>query len=176
MVVYDLGANIGLFSLIAARAVGPSGRVFSFEPDPENAERLRRNVQRNACSNVTVVEAGVWSTSGYLSFISSDSSSPDRGLGRFEIDGDAPGKPTRCVSLDDFVAEAPPPDAIKCDVEGAELVVLKGAEAMLRRRRPWIICEMHSEADNCASREFLKQCGYRLESVDDTHVLALPLG
>ena len=55
MVFYDLGANIGLFTLLAARLVGDSGKVFSFEPDPENAARLRRNIQRNGFANVTVV-------------------------------------------------------------------------------------------------------------------------
>ena len=177
MVFYDLGANIGLFTLLAARLVGAKGRVISFEPDGEVASRLRRNIERNRFANVTVIEAGVWSKSGYVDFVPADSSSPDHGLGRF-VGGTngATGTPKQCLAMDDLIGSVPPPDAIKCDVEGAELVVLKGAEAMLRRRRPWIICEMHSEADNCASREFLKQCGYRLESVDDTHVLALPLG
>jgi predicted RNA methylase len=62
-VFYDLGANIGLFSLMAARLVGASGEVYSFEPDPVNAARLRRNVAQNRLTNVTVVEHGVWSSS-----------------------------------------------------------------------------------------------------------------
>jgi FkbM family methyltransferase len=173
MIVYDLGANIGLFSLLAARIVGPSGRVYSFEPDPETAVRLRRNIERNGFSNVTVVEAGAWSSTGYANFVPSDSSSPDRGLGRFEIDSNATGKSTRCVSLDDFVGEALPPQVIKCDVEGAELSVLRGAETILRAQRPWIICEMHSQLNAQRSRNFLRQCGYSLESLDDTHILAL---
>ena len=58
MVFYDLGANIGLFTLLAARLVGGTGKVFSFEPDSENATRLRRNIERNGFTNVTVVDAG----------------------------------------------------------------------------------------------------------------------
>ena len=55
MVFYDWGANIGLFSLLAARLVGPTGRVFSFEPDPDTAARLERNVARNGYQNTSVI-------------------------------------------------------------------------------------------------------------------------
>src|SRR4029077_12076424 len=50
---YDLGANIGFFSLLAAKLVGTTGKVFSFEPDPENAGRLVRNIERNGFTNAT---------------------------------------------------------------------------------------------------------------------------
>ena len=175
MVFYDLGANTGLFSLLAAKLVGSKGRIFSFEPDAEIAARLRRNVERNGFSNVTVVESGVWSSSGTVNFVPADSSSPDRGTGRFESANDSIGVRTRCVALDDFIVEAPSPDAIKCDVEGGEVEALKGAERLLHSCRPWILCEMHSDANDRASRNFLGRCGYRFEAVDDTHVLALPL-
>src|SRR5215469_6233719 len=87
MTFYDLGANIGLFSLIAARMVGPSGWVVSFEPDPVAAARLRRNVERNGFSNVTVVEAGVWSSSGEQKFVTAGDGSPDRGVGQITTGG-----------------------------------------------------------------------------------------
>ena len=80
MVFYDLGANIGLFSLLAARIVGPSGKLFSFEPDFEAARRVRRNVERNKFSNITVVEAGAWSSTGRANFVAAASFSPDRNL------------------------------------------------------------------------------------------------
>ncbi len=173
MVFYDLGANIGLFSLFAARIVGESGRVFSFEPDAEVAARLRRNVERNGFSNVTVVEAGLWSASGSVNFVAAGPSSPDRGTGRF-IDGKSPsGTPTPCVSLDDFVASAPLPDAIKCDIEGAEVEALRGAEKLLRARHPWILCETHSESNDRTARELLREFGYSVESVDSNHILAV---
>ena len=62
MIFYDLGANLGLFTLLAARLVTAAGKVFSFEPDPINASNLRRNIQRNGFTNVTVVESGIWSS------------------------------------------------------------------------------------------------------------------
>src|SRR5271155_4145975 len=98
MVFYDLGANIGLFSLLAARVVGPNGKVFSFEPDAETAGRLRRHVARNGFENIEIVEAGVWSSSGQMNFAAADSSSPDRGVGRVIANGEpASGVPTRCL-------------------------------------------------------------------------------
>ena len=170
---YDLGANIGLFTLLAAQAAGATGKVFSFEPDVQIAERLRRNAARNGLSNITVVEMGVWSASGTVKFISADSSSPDRGVGRFELDG-AAGIPAPCVSLDDFVQSATAPRGIKCDVEGAEVEVFRGAENLLRAYRPWILCELHSRANNQAWRELVGRLGYSFEVVDENHVLALP--
>ena len=174
-VFYDLGANLGFFSLLAARIVGSTGKVFSFEPDGQVVERLRRNAERNCFSNIVVVEMGVWSTSGTLNFVSSGFSSPDRGVGTFlPVDASTVGIPARCISLDDFVQDAPAPRAIKCDVEGAEIEVFRGAENLLRTHRPWILCELHSEANEGAWRELISGLGYSCESVDSSHLLALP--
>jgi FkbM family methyltransferase len=173
MVFYDLGANIGFFSLLAAKLVGAAGKVFSFEPDPENAGRLVRNIERNGFTNATVVEAGIWSTSGNVNFVPADLSSPDRGVGKFEV-GATVGTPTRCVALDDFVRSAPAPDAIKCDIEGAEIEAFRGAKELLEARHPLILCEMHSDENNRFLRDYFSRFGYRLETLDALHVLALP--
>ena len=104
-----------------------------------------------------------------------DSSSPDHGLGRF-IDGanQATGIAKQCLAMDDLVGDAPPPDAIKCDVEGAEVEALRGAEKLLRTRHPWLICEMHSEPTKQVSCELLARFGYTVEMLDDNHALAVP--
>jgi FkbM family methyltransferase len=176
MVFYDLGANIGLFSLLAARLVGAGGRVFSFEPDAEVAARLRRNIEQNGFLNITVVEAGIWSVNANVRFITSDTSSPERSSGKLVIgESEAGGKPVRCISLDDFIQTAPPPDAIKCDVEGAELEALRGAKRLFETQRPWIVCEMHSEANDRTARDFLGHMGYSIESLDVNHIVGLPL-
>ena len=176
MVFYDLGANIGLFSLVAARLVGPAGKVVSFEPDPETAARLRRNLERNGFQNATVVEAGVWSSSGKQAFHAADESSPDHGVGRFERATAGEGSSlVECVALDDFIASVwRPPDAIKCDVEGAEVEVLRGGREMLRSRRPWIVCEIHSAANGDGVRKILSDAGYRIDAVDSNHIVAAP--
>jgi hypothetical protein len=61
MIFYDIGANIGFFSLLAARLVGKEGRVVAFEADPEIAGRLREHVARNEFGSITVEEKAVWS-------------------------------------------------------------------------------------------------------------------
>src|ERR1700722_4730533 len=77
MVFYDVGANVGFFSLLGAKMVGPSGKVFSFEPDAQVAARLREHVAKNEFANVTVTEAGVWSSTTMLNFAAAaDSMSP----------------------------------------------------------------------------------------------------
>ena len=175
MVFYDLGANIGLFSLIAARLVGAGGRVFSFEPDAEVAARLRRNIELNGFSNITVVGAAIWSINTNVRFIRSDASSPERGTGKLLADeNQTVGTRIRCIALDDFIETAPPPDGIKCDVEGAELEALRGAERLFQTRRPWIICEIHSEANDRSVRDFLGRLGYDIQSLDVNHVVGLP--
>ncbi|SRR5579875_492461 len=174
MVFYDLGANIGLFSLLAARIVGPEGRIFSFEPDPVVSARLRRNIARNGFSNATVVDMGVWSSTTKLSFEVADSSSPDRGTGRFVAGSKENLAEFDCVALDDFVETHPAPDAIKCDVEGAEVEVLRGAEKLIRNHRPWILGEMHSDLSARAWTQHLRSFGYTFRSVDENHILALP--
>ena len=172
MVFYDLGANIGLFTLLAARLVGHTGKVFSFEPDGENATRLRRNIERNGFTNVTVVDAGIWSATQKLNFVAADAASPDHGLGKFGTAQGGGGILTPCFSLDDFSLGAPAPDAIKCDVEGAEVEALRGAERMLQAKHPWVVCEMHSPANDRAAREILSRFDYTVEPADDCHVLA----
>lgn len=177
MVFYDLGANIGLFSLLGARLVEASGKVFSFEPDPQVAARLRRNVERNGFANVAIVEAGIWSSSGPRNFAVAAGDSPDRGVGRIADNGSAMGAATiRCVALDEFVQSAPAPGAIKCDIEGAEVEALRGAKSLLEQRRAWIVCETHSQENNAAVREHLRRFGYACKTIDAHHLLATPGG
>lgn len=175
MAFYDLGANIGLFSLLASRLVENTGMIFSFEPDPMIAIRLRRNVERNEASNVSVVEAGVGATTGKFTFLSADSSSSDRGLGRFAATGErCSGEALPCYALDDFVLTFPRPDAIKCDVEGAEGEVIRGAQNLFTTRRPWILFEIHSAANGQEVKNLCRSIGYKLRDVDGNHLLAEP--
>src|SRR5688572_13621160 len=59
MVVVDVGANIGYFSLLASTLVGPTGRVYAFEPDPVNCALLRKNVRLNRVTNIEVIESAL---------------------------------------------------------------------------------------------------------------------
>lgn len=175
-IFYDLGANIGFFSLLGGRLVGPSGRVFSFEADPEIAGRLRENVERNKFSWITVETLAVWSSSVTLPLahhLAHDSF--DRGLSRISM------QPTtektiqvHSVSLDEYTCSAPPPDFIKCDVEGAEIEVFRGAQNLLAAKRPIVLCELHSPECRAAVLRQLFSLGYTIENLSANHVLALP--
>ena len=177
MTVYDIGANIGFFSLLAARLVGATGRVTAFEADPEIAARLRENVGRNQGAPISVEEKAVWSSSNPVFFARADAEvSPDRGLGHV-IDDDAERSApstirVEAVSVDEYVRKSAAPDFIKCDVEGAEVQVFRGAEKLLKENRPMILCEMHSEENRQTLLKVLANLGYRCEPRGKNHILA----
>jgi hypothetical protein len=104
-------------------------------------------------------------------------SSPDRAWGKFVAGGDCTrGVATRCVSLDDFVRDAPAPDGIKCDVEGAEIEALQGSEKLLHTHHPWIVCETHSAKNNIKVRELLARLEYEVDTIDEMHLLGFTTG
>jgi FkbM family methyltransferase len=176
MTFYDVGANIGFFSLMAARRVGPRGRVFSFEADPEIAARCRENLARNQFTQAQVEQKAVWSESAAVCFERVDpSTSPDRGLGHISPDASAPGTITvEAVSLDQYTATHPPPDFLKCDVEGAEVAVFQGATRLVSEKRPIFLVEMHSPENHRALLDQFARHGYHSQALDANHVLALP--
>jgi len=177
MTFYDLGSNIGFFSLIAARLVGPSGGVVSFEADPEIAARLRENLARNNFAHAVVEQKAVWSEPTTVSFARVDSRvSPDRGLGHVSTENSSAENTIQveAVSLDQYVALHPPPDFLKCDVEGAEVAVFQGAQQLLQKNRPILLVEMHSSKNHCSLVAKFTQLGYLCHDLDENHVLALP--
>jgi len=176
MTFYDVGANIGFFSLMAARLVGPHGHVVSFEADPEIAGRLRENLARNQFTHAHVEQKAVWSEHATVSFARVDpNTSPDRGLGHVSTDGSTPGTITvEAVSLDQYTETHPPPDFLKCDVEGAEVAVFQGAARLFSTKRPILLVEMHSPENQRALLDKFAGHGYRCQNLDENHVLALP--
>ena len=69
---------------------------------------------------------------------------------------------------------AAPPDMLKCDVEGAEVEVFRGARKLLKEKRPGIICEMHSEENRRMLLEEFARAGYSCRPCGESHILALP--
>jgi FkbM family methyltransferase len=175
MTFYDLGANIGFFSLLGARLVGAGGHVVSFEADPEIAGRLREHVKRNGFDWIDVEEKAVWSEHSSVMFARADpAASPDRGLGHV-VNAQSPGAIcVEAVSLDDYARTSHEPDFIKCDVEGAEVEVFRGAARLLKEKRPGILCEMHSEENRRLLLMELSRIGYVCTPCGEHHVLALP--
>lgn len=165
-VFYDIGAHLGFFSFGVANCAGPKGRVFAFEPDPENCVRLKEMVLRNNLQNrVEVVEAAAWSytSSGGVPFRRGSS----KAHGGVLADGIAPvladGEMhlVSAISLDDFLRKGKPcADVVKIDVEGGECEVLKGAEELFSRSKPTLLCEVHHEKAAGWITEWLLRKGY----------------
>lgn len=174
-VFYDIGSNLGFFALLAARLVGPQGRVVAFEAEPEVAARLREHVSRNDFSNISVEEVAVWSEAGSVAFARSDPQcTPDRGLGHVEASaGSDDSIQVPAVTLDDYARQRAP-DFLKCDVEGAEVRVFQGALRLLSEKRPGIVCELHSQENRqFLTDEFIRK-GYVCHPCGEHHLLAVP--
>jgi FkbM family methyltransferase len=175
MTLYDVGANIGFFSMLAARLVGPKGYVVAFEADPEIVMRLREHADRNRFSWVRVEGKAVWSEPRTVLFARADPAiSPDRGLGHVVGSVDEHAIEVEAVSLEDYTRMSPMPDFIKCDVEGAEVEVFRGARRVLAEKRPTILCEMHGEENRRMVLEQLSRSRYRCSDCGERHILALP--
>ncbi len=175
MTFYDVGANIGFFSLLAARLVGKEGRVIAFEADPEIAARLREHVTRNEFDWITVEQQAVWSEPRTVFFARTDpATSPDRGLGHVVEVSAGDTIHVDAVSLDDYTRTQPLPDFLKWDVEGAEVEVFRGAARLLKEKRPGIICEMHSEENHRTLVEEFSRLAYVCKPCGAGHILALP--
>ncbi|MEY2515973.1 MAG: hypothetical protein QOJ89_3331, partial [bacterium] len=161
--VWDVGANIGYLALVAARIVGPGGRVVAIEPDASCASAIRTNAALNDLdANIVVVEAAAAQRSGSAELVVVR----DRLWTRLASVGDHHEREARVavrtVALDDV--ESPPPAIVKIDVEGAELDVLAGMTRLLRDERPLVICEMHGRnAEFCAAMD---AAGYSVTNLD----------
>ncbi len=175
MTFYDIGANIGFFSLLAARLVGKEGQVVAFEADPEIAARLREHAERNGFPWIKVEEKAVWSAARTVQFERVDpGTSPDRGLGHVVTGNTGNTIEVEAVSMDEYTRATAAPDFVKCDVEGAEVEVIRGARQLMREKRPGILCEMHGAENHRILLEEFARLGYGCEACGPAHVLALP--
>lgn len=148
LTVWDIGANVGLFSFAAAHMAGKNGMVLSVEPDSFLVNLLRRSVSIQSLTNAPV---NVLCTAISNNLAISEFSVAKRGRasnfltrskGRSQSDGIRNTFPTMVVSLDWLLDYFSPPDLVKIDVEGAEFDVLDGAKRLLREVRPIIYCEI----------------------------------
>jgi len=135
--VIDIGANIGYFTLILAKLVGPTGKVFAFEPDPRNISLLKKNIEINKYENVTIIPKAVSNVNGKCTLYTSQDSfgqnriyEPKKTRNQEFIPIEA-----ETISLDDFIKNQDIIDAIsfvKIDVEGAEKLVLDSMKDILK--------------------------------------------
>ena len=157
-VVYDLGANVGFYTLLGARLAGGAGAVYSFEPLPRNLEFLRKHVAMNALKNCFVMDAAVVDRDGEMQLDGSAAPATAHLVegGNFAV---------RVVSLDSLVerGEIRPPNVMKIDVECSEVKALRGAVRTIETFRPRILLATHNRELHAECVEFLERCAYRVE-------------
>lgn len=136
-VVVDVGANIGFFSTRFARWVGANGRVYAVEPEARNFSSLRARIERTGLDGVVrCVHAAASDHPGTVELVLNPIHPGDHHLG-------AGGEPVTAVTVDALTADDPRPvGLIKIDVQGAEPLVLAGAERVLAEHRPAIFVEV----------------------------------
>ena len=170
---YDVGANIGYFSLLLSKVVGENGFLYSFEPLPANLERLRKNLYLNDLHNfVNIVPSAVIDETKEVQFLFGPSGAmgkSDGSAGR-DIDNALGGSiKVQGISLDDFVyiQENPTPQIIKMDIEGGEVLALRGMTRLLKEARPLLFLELHGDSAAKAAWDLLTVEGYKLRRMAD---------
>ena len=169
-VVWDVGANVGLFAFSAAHYAGTQGKVLAFEPDAWLVQLLRRSVsiQPQASAPVEVVPVAVAQECDLRTFHLSARSRATNALSGYGPSDKRLVRETQTVpviSLDWCAKRRALPDVIKVDVEGAELEVLTGARHILQVRRPVLVCEVWRPSSPAVTL-LLKDMGYRLFNAD----------
>ncbi|MGF7234723.1 MAG: FkbM family methyltransferase [Frankia sp.] len=155
-VVWDVGANLGLFSFCAASRAGRSGAVVALEPDVWLVRLLRRSARgRVTGAPVEVVPVALSDRVGISRFHiarRSRATSHIEGFGTDQAGGTRAVHSVPTTTLDHLLDDLPTPNVVKIDVEGAEALVLAGARRMLRSARPTVICEVFEpSADRVAA-------------------------
>jgi FkbM family methyltransferase len=172
-VVFDVGANLGYFTLLAANRVGSSGRVVAFEPDPQSMEKLRRNLALNDFTNITVESLAVSSESGLVALRTSKPGEVNQGGATtlFDSTKQSTGSiSATSTSLDAYCVDnrLDVVDVVKMDIEGGEYAAVEGMqEGMRNGRYRSIVLELHPEHLRASGRrpewilETLHSHGYR---------------
>lgn len=178
-VIFDIGANIGLYSCFAAQKVN-RGNIYAFEPFDPNAEQLEKNLQYGQRTNVDILNIALSDVNGVKGFSSPANSKTGLRTGSISDRSQDSSSDIQVRRGDDLVIEGKieQPDVVKIDVEGAEAAVCRGLEHTLSSDRCRIVfCEIHPEGHHPESSsikdfgmspdeliEFLEDIGFNIRS------------
>jgi FkbM family methyltransferase len=170
--VLDIGAHVGLHTLVFSRSTGGKGRVLAVEASPANAALLRKHLDWNDCSNVRLVEAAIGDRDGDVAFtFRPDPTDPDAFANSLAYNIGGATASVRMTTID-TLCDRCEPDLIKIDIEGAELLALRGAYQTLMRSTPILAVAIHPTAMRALKTtpaelvEFLGNCGYEGHHLD----------
>jgi FkbM family methyltransferase len=166
MTVWDVGANVGLFSFAAALRTGQRGKVYAFEPDAWLVQLLRRSARAQVpdAAPVEIVPGAIGGEVGLRTFCLAQRSRAANflgGHGSSQTGGVREEQTVICLTIDWLAARITPPAVLKIDVEGAEVEVLNGARRTLTENRPKVLCEVTGENAKAVS-QLLNELGYVL--------------
>ena len=178
MTCIDAGGSFGWYTVLLSRLVGPSGKVYSFEPLPANFRQLEANIALNQCQNVQLECVALSDSAGERELFL-----PDIGVsGSFELHQyDKSFEKISCsmMTLDQYCQNQAidKVDFIKADIEGAEWLLLKGASNVIERERPMLFLEIQAHStrlfgyEPCDVFAWLVERGYRPFWVDPANGL-----
>ena len=168
MTVWDVGANVGLFTFAAAAKAGPAGSVLAFEPDLWLCGLLRRSARHGGDrAQVEILPVAASSVTGFTTFniaVRSRATNYLEGFGTTQTGGSRESLLVPTVALDTVLEHRAAPDFLKIDVEGAEVLALLGAGKVLTQR-PIVFCEVAGE-NSAEVTPIFKDLGYRLHDAD----------
>jgi FkbM family methyltransferase len=165
-VLYDLGANVGWYTLLG-NVLGAT-HVYSFEPLPSNIAILRDHLRLNRVENCTVFEAAVGRSEGMARL----AMGPSNSTGHLCQTATAQTIEVSIVTIDGLIRSSGlrPPNVIKCDIEGAELDALQGARHTLEQFGPTILLATHSRNLHAECTDYLRAIGYSTAPIPGTPV------
>ncbi len=171
-VVFDIGSNIGLYTIKQAGKAGINGKVWSFEPNPLSFERLKMNLEENGIRNAKAIKKAVSSKTGNVKF-SVDFGVTTEGKLLHSSEAAISNKnviiEVECITLDDFVIDnnVKKIDMLKIDTEGEEFEVLKGASNITLPITEKIVMEYHGEERRQAVSRFLEENKFSMVLEDE---------